>query len=93
MAPAEKPPSPMCSGSTGTRRKVDASAASMKARSAPKSPWVKFQLESRLAQAEFSRAERFRAYRAEEAFRKAMGKQRPSLVRRLIGRLEGLKRR
>ena len=41
---------------------------------------------SRLAQAEFSRAERFRAYKAEEAFRKAMGKQRPSFVRRLIDR-------
>jgi|GEM_PF-6658383 len=33
----------------GTRRKVEASAASMKARSAPKSPWVKSQLDWRLA--------------------------------------------
>ena len=41
---------------------------------------------SRLAQAEFARAERFRAYKAEEAFRKAMGQQ-PSFVRRVIDRL------
>jgi hypothetical protein len=42
---------------------------------------------SRLAQAEFARAERFRAYKAEEAFRKELGLQRPSLLRRVIERL------
>ena len=49
VAPAEKPPSATWAGSTGRRRKVEASAASMKARSAPKSPWVKFQVHARLA--------------------------------------------
>jgi hypothetical protein len=42
---------------------------------------------SRLAQAQFARAERFAAYKAEEEFRKQMGQDRPSFVRRVIERL------
>ena len=44
---------------------------------------------ARFVQAQRSREERVGRFRAEEAFRKAAGQTRPSLLRRLVERIRG----
>lgn len=44
---------------------------------------------ARFVQAQHAREERVGRFRAEEAFRKAAGQTRPSLLRRLVERIKG----